>query len=73
MQKVFVAAGVAGMLLSATYWPAFALPVPPVSKSVIAGPSFVVDARWRNCWRDRWGRLRCNWCWRDRWGRVRCG
>jgi hypothetical protein len=38
---------------------------------VLAGD--VMDAGWRRCWRDRWGRLDCHWCWRDRWGGFAAG
>ena len=73
MQKMAIAVGLAGLLLTAGYATASAAIVPPPAKTVIESlNSSLVDVRWRRCWRDRWGRTRCQWCWRDRWGRVRC-
>ena len=75
MSKVALAIGLAGLLLAtASTTGSSAMTIVPLAKSAISGPSGDLDlVRWRNCWRDRWGRRRCNWCWRDRWGRVRCG
>ncbi len=74
MSKIALAIGLAGLLLAAASTTGSAMPIVPLSKSVISGHSSGLDlVRWRNCWRDRWGNRRCNWCWRDRWGRVRCG
>ena len=74
MSKTAFAIGLAGLLLATVSTSASAMPVVPMSKSVISGLNSDLDlVRWRNCWRDRWGHRRCNWCWRDRWGRVRCG
>jgi hypothetical protein len=52
---------------------ATAMQVVPLSQCVASNLSGdIVDAGWRRCWRDRWGRTRCTWCWFDPWGRVRC-
>jgi hypothetical protein len=74
MSKIALAIGLAGLLLATVSTTGSAMPIAPLSKSVINGSSSDLDlVRWRNCWRDRWGNRRCHWCWRDRWGRVRCG
>ncbi len=74
MPKIALAIGLAGLLLATASTTGSTMPIVPLWKSAINGPSSDLDlVRWRNCWRDRWGRQRCNWCWRDRWGRVRCG
>ena len=74
MQKTAIALGLAGLLLAAGFSTASAAFIPPPAKCLIESlNSSLVDARWRRCWIDRWGRRRCQWCWRDRWGRVRCG
>jgi hypothetical protein len=73
MQKTAIALGLAGILLAGASSTASAAFAPPPAKAVISGlNSDLTDAGWRRCWRDRWGRRRCQWCWRDRWGRVRC-
>ncbi len=73
MQRILVAIGLAGLLLAGALNPASAAPIVPLSKSVISklGEN-ITDVRWRQCRRDRWGRMHCRWCWRDRWGRVSC-
>jgi hypothetical protein len=72
MRNTLIALALAGLTLSLAPVNASAAPIVPLSKSAICGPSNITDARWRRCWRDRWGRTRCQWCWRDRWGRVIC-
>jgi hypothetical protein len=74
MQKAVAAIGLAGLLAAGVFSPsASAAPVIPLSKAVIGAlGGDLVDAGWRRCWRDRWGRMHCRWCWRDRWGRVTC-
>ena len=73
MPKTAVAAALAALILVAVTPAAQAMPIAPLWKSAISGPSSDLDlVRWQQCWRDHWGRRRCNWCWRDRWGRVRC-
>jgi len=72
MPKTAIAIGLAALLLAAAGSGAQAVPVAPFSKAMISGLSDVTQASWRQCWRDRWGRLHCRRCWRDRWGRVRC-
>jgi len=73
MPKTVIAIGLAGLLLAAASASAPAAPISALPTSTIEGlGSNVIEAGWRRCWRDRWGRLRCHWCWRDRWGRVRC-
>lgn len=72
MRKAWIALAVAGAGLTVASVHATAAPLTPLSKSAICGPSEVSNIRWRRCWRDRWGRTRCQWCWRDRWGRVIC-
>jgi hypothetical protein len=72
MPKTAGAAALAALILAAGAPTAQAMPMAP-HHSMIAGlNSDIQDVRWRRCWRDRWGRLRCQTCWRDRWGRVRC-
>ena len=74
MSKIALGVGLAGLLLAMTSTTGSAMPVVPLSKIAIGGPSSDLDlVRWQRCWRDRWGHRRCHWCWRDRWGRVRCG
>ncbi len=72
MRKTAIALAMAGLFVVAASASASAVPIVPLSKSAISGPSDVTDIRWRRCWRDRWGRMHCQWCWRDRWGRVIC-
>jgi len=73
MQRTAIALGLAGVLLAVSYSTAPAAFIVPPAKSVISGlNSNLTDVRWQRCWRDRWGRRRCQWCWRDRWGRIRC-
>ena len=72
MSKSLIALGLAAGLFFAAADSAPAAPLLPLPHSAIGGLSDVQDAAWRRCWRDRWGRLRCERCWRDRWGRVRC-
>ena len=73
MQKTAIALGLAGLLLAAGSSTASAAFTVPPAKSVISSLNGdLTDVRWQRCWRDRWGRRRCQWCWRDRWGRVRC-
>jgi hypothetical protein len=72
--KAAVAIVLFGFVLAASgATSATAMQVVPLSKCVASSLNGeIVDAGWRRCWRDRWGRMRCTWCWRDRWGRVRC-
>lgn len=72
MLKATIAAALGAFAIAAMSSSASAAPIVPLSKSVISGPSVITDIRWRRCWRDRWGRMHCQWCWRDRWGRVIC-
>lgn len=72
MQKITIGIGLAGLLLVAANTSAQAMPVIPLSKATVSGPSDLTDVQWRRCWRDRWGRMHCRHCWRDRWGRLRC-
>ena len=74
MPKAIVAMSLAGLVAAIVVaQPASAAPVIPLSKSAMqALGGDLVDVGWRRCWRDRWGRLHCQWCWRDRWGRVIC-
>jgi hypothetical protein len=74
MPKTAIAIGLAGLLLTAASATVQAAPFMPLPKSMIVEGlnSGVTKAGWQRCWRDRWGRRRCQWCWRDRWGRIRC-
>lgn len=73
MSKTALAIGLAGLLLATVSTSASAMPVMPMSKSLISGLNSGIDqVGWQRCWRDRWGRRHCRWCWRDRWGRVQC-
>ena len=69
--KFIVALSLAAVLLEAIFAPAEAAMVPP-PKATIENMAGIEQASWRRCWRDRWGRLRCQTCWRNRWGRIRC-
>ncbi len=74
MRKTIVAIGLlsllAGGVVSSSASAASIIPLPKSAVSALNG--MVSDAGWRRCWRDRWGRMHCQWCWRDRWGRVIC-
>ena len=74
MRKAALVIVLAGLMGAAVFSaPASAAPVMPMSKAVMSAlGGDIVDARWRRCWRDRWGRMHCRWCWRDHWGRVVC-
>jgi hypothetical protein len=74
MAKATIAIVLAGFVLAAAgSTSASAMQVVPLSKSVLSALNTdVMDAGWRRCWRDRWGRRHCRWCWRDRWGRAQC-
>jgi hypothetical protein len=73
MRKISIALGLAGLLLAVAPPIASAAFIVPPAKCVVSNlNSDLTDAGWRRCWRDRWGRRRCQWCWRDRWGRIRC-
>ena len=72
MMRARFAIAVAGLMLVAVPGNSRAAPITPLPAGCVAGLGHVTQVQWRNCWRDRWGRLRCNRCWRDRWGRVRC-
>jgi hypothetical protein len=52
------------VLLLAASLPTQARTITPPSKGVIVQGlnSDLTDVRWRRCWRDRWGRMRCTWC-----------
>ena len=57
MSKIALAIGLAGLLLATASTKGSAMPIVPLSKSAISGPSSDLDlVRWRNCWRDRWGK-----------------
>ena len=73
--KSAIALVVTGLLLAGISATSHAAPILAPSKDAIMEGlnSDLIEARWRRCWLDRWGRRRCHWCWRDRWGRVRCG
>ena len=59
MSKIALAIGLAGLLLATASTTGSAMPIVPLSKSAISGPSSDLDlVRWRNCWRDRWGNRR---------------
>jgi hypothetical protein len=72
MPKTAVAAALAALILVAVTPAAQTMPMPPHDTVFAALNADIQDAQWRHCWRDRWGRRRCQSCWRDRWGRVRC-
>jgi hypothetical protein len=73
MIRVLLALAVAGLAYAAVPGSAQASPLVPNQEGLrTIAPNFLQDARWRRCWRDRWGRLHCRWCWRNRWGRVIC-
>ena len=78
LRTVF-AIGIAGLIFAGGSGTSQAAPILPLPVAATAGLDNMTDVQWgRRCWRDRWGRLRCNgggWgrnCWRDRWGRLHC-
>jgi hypothetical protein len=73
-RSVLVTTAGTALLLAASLTTQAGTITPPSKGVIVQGlNSDLTDVRWRRCWRDRWGRMRCTWCWRDRWGRVRCG
>ena len=86
MLRILFSAGIAGLVFAGGSGTTQAAPILPLPAAATAAIDNMTDVQWgRSCWRDRWGRLRCNrgwgpgwgpgWgrnCWRDRWGRLRC-
>jgi hypothetical protein len=72
MLRTVFAMAVAGLIFAAVSGPAQAAPIAPLPPGYTVDLGILSDVAWRNCWRDRWGRLPCRRCWRDGWGRVRC-
>jgi len=88
MMRILFAIAIAGLVCAAGSGTARAAPIVPLSAAAITDVDNLTDVQWgRRCWRDRWGRVRCNgggwggpgwgggWgrnCWRDRWGHLRC-
>jgi hypothetical protein len=89
MLRTAFAIGIAGLIFVGGSESSQAAPILPLPAASTVGLNNLTDVQWgRNCWRDRWGRVRCRgggwgpgwgggpgWgrdCWRDRWGHVRC-
>ena len=72
MLRPMFAIVVASLICLALSGPTQAAPIAPLPQGYTIDLGNVTKVWWRNCWRDRWGRLHCRRCWRDSWGRVRC-
>jgi hypothetical protein len=71
MKRTLFALAIGVVAYAATPSTTEALPLMP-HQGITLSKDYVVDVRWRRCWRDGRGRLHCRSCWRDRWGRVHC-
>jgi len=65
MWRVLFAVGIAGLVFAGGSATTQAAPILPLSAAAIIDlDNNVTDVQWgRRCWRDRWGRLRCDGGW----------
>ncbi|MGA9198831.1 MAG: hypothetical protein WB037_27445 [Pseudolabrys sp.] len=60
MLRTVFAIGIAGLIFAGGSGTTQAAPILPVPAAATVGLDNLTDVQWgRNCWRDRWGRVRC--------------